>query len=171
MAFYTAFITTFFLCLIVDIQAHITTHTVYGQNAQRCYVQFLTLYSNHADRYIKGLPMQGSQLQVLKAMIYVHCMKSIDPQSIHQLLKNYSVLTHEKSWQCLFIQMLSKIPMNEQHQIYKTIISVNEKGMIQEIEFQSRNKSNGILKIDKPYVLNASLTLQMPGLKIRGGVR
>lgn len=89
MAFYTAYITTFFLCFIVDIQAHITTHTVYGQNAQRCYVQFLTLNSNYADRYIKGLPMHGSQLQVLEAMIYVHCMKSIDPQSIHQLLKNY----------------------------------------------------------------------------------
>lgn len=172
MQFFGICISILLLCLKVNIQAQTATHMLYGAEAQDCYTQFLKHYSKqHKEEILKQIQSHGSQLHMLKAMLYVHCMQSIEPESIQKFLQNYNLSKYSKEWKRLFIYMLSEIPASEQHQIYKAIVSKDKQGKIQELEFHARNKGHGILRVNGMYFNKKVMTLQMFSYKKRGGMR
>lgn len=172
MQFFGICISIFLLCFTINIQAQTATHILYGAEAQDCYTQFLKHYSKqHKGEILNQIQTHGSQLHMLKAMLYVHCMQSIEPESIQKLLQNYNLSKYSREWKRLFIHMLSEIPASEQHQIYKAILSVDKKGNIQRIEFHSRNKAHGILIVNDVFFNKKVMTLQMFSCKMRGGMR
>jgi hypothetical protein len=160
------------LCFKVNIQAQKTTHTFYGAEAQDCYTQFLKHYSKqHKEEILKQIQSHGSQLHMLKAMLYVHCMQSIEPESIQKFLQNYNHSKYSREWKRLFIYMLSEIPASEQHQIFKAIVATDKQGTIQQLEFHARNKDHGVLIVNGMYFYKKVMTLQMFSHKKRGGMR
>ena len=172
MQFFGICISIFLLCFKVNIQAQTATHTLYGSEAQDCYTQFLKKYSKQYKEEVHNhIKSHGSQLQMFKAILYVHCMQSIEPESIHKFLQNYNLSKYSREWKRFFIYMLSEIPDSEQHQIFKAIISKDKQGKIQQLEFHTRNKRHGILRVNGMYFNNNVMTLQMFSNKIRGGMR
>ena len=172
MHFFSICVSTFLLCFNGNIQAQLTTHTLYGAEAQDCYTQFLKHYSKQYKEEIHNqIKSHGSQLHMLKAILYVHCMQSIEPESIQKFLQNYNLSKYSREWKRLFIHMLSEIPPSEQHQIFKAIVATDKQGKIQQLEFHTRNKGHGVLRVNGMYFNSKVMTLQMFSYKKRGGMK
>lgn len=160
------------LMFAMSFNLNARTYTLYGHEADAFFERFVLLYAKqHAAAVHGNIPLKGSSLQLFKSMLYVHCRKSVDPESINRLIRNYSFSKHGQSCKQLFVMMLSEIPKYDQHRMFKVLVTVDQNGMIEYVKCQPADIRLGTLSMDKKYFNNKSIILNIPGYVLKGGLR
>jgi hypothetical protein len=160
------------LMFAISFNLNARTYTLYGQEADAFFERFVLLYANqHADAVHRNIPLKGSSLQLFKSLLYVHCRKSVDPESINMLIRNYSLSKHAQSCKQLFIMMLSEIPEYDQHRMFKISVTVDHNRVIEHVTCQHVDTRLGTLSMGTTYFKNKTIILDMPGYVMKGGSR
>ena len=160
------------LMFAMSFNLNARTYTLYGHEADAFFERFVLLYAKqHADAVHRNIPLKGSSLQLFKSMLYVHCRKSVDPESINRLIRNYSLSKHGQSCKQLFVMMLSEIPKYDQHRMFKISVTVDQNGIIEHVRCQHADTRLAALSMDKTYFKNKTIILNMPGYMMKGGLR
>ena len=141
-----------------------------GVEAESVFTRFLENYKSKTKKsLIYGIPVHGNNRTILKSMLIVHAAKSIDPNSIDRLLKNYKLDPYALQCKKLYLSMLSELSYYDRIIPSKVIIETNRKGAILELQAESYGNKKGRMFLGSQYFKDVHIHLHDLSVVTAGG--
>lgn len=141
-----------------------------GIEAERIFTRFLDNYTSKTKQsMIYGIPIHGNNRTILQSMLTVHAAKSIDPNSIDRLLKNYKLDPYALQCKKLFVSMLSEWSFFDSSIPSKVIIETNQKGTIVALLAESHGNKKGRMLLGGQYFKDVHIHINDLSVVTAGG--